>query len=151
MKLIPARDVLRLTGLTADQLREWTSRRGLIPADTKPNGPGSRALFSWQTVLALRVAIALKERLHVELKAHQGSLASFIQHVRGTSFPALRGRLLLIGADGSVRLAPASAATPGGFDGIVLHLDPHLEVLASSFDVVDVIHQLPLFPAVVVR
>jgi hypothetical protein len=143
MKLIPARDVLRLTGLTADQLREWTSRRGLIPADTKPNGPGSRALFSWQTVLALRVAIALK--------AHQSTLASFIQHVRGTSFPALRGRLLLIGADGSVRLAPASAATPGGFDGIVLHLDPHLEVLASSFDVVDAIHQLPLFPAVVVR
>ncbi|MCF5097152.1 MerR family transcriptional regulator, partial [Pseudomonas gessardii] len=71
MRLIKAAAVQALTGLTSDQLREWTSRRHLIVPDEKPSGPGSRALYSWQTVLLLRLAVVLREKFHVELTSQK--------------------------------------------------------------------------------
>ena len=71
MRLIQSGEVQKLTGLTSDQLREWTSRRGLIEADSKPSGPGTRARFGWQSVLLLRIAVVLKERFHVELQSQK--------------------------------------------------------------------------------
>jgi hypothetical protein len=52
VRLIGSRDVLKLTGLSADQLREWTVRRGLIHADIPASRQGQQAQFGWQTVLA---------------------------------------------------------------------------------------------------
>jgi hypothetical protein len=43
--------VSTLTGLSTTQLREWTNRRALVPADVPPAGKGSSAKFTWQTVL----------------------------------------------------------------------------------------------------
>src|SRR5436305_384523 len=102
MKLITAGDVLQLTGLTADQLREWTSRRGLIQPDMKAKGPGSRAMYSWQTVLVLRLAVVLREVLHVELQAQRSALSNLAQRLKRSSFPLLRGKALVLNSDGSV-------------------------------------------------
>jgi len=151
MKLITAGDVLRLTGLTADQLREWTSRRGLIQPDTKPKGPGSRAMYSWQTVLALRLAVVLKEVLHVELQAQRSALSNLTQRLKRSSFPSLRGKSLVLNSDGSIDFSPYVEITALKKDCIVLQLDFHLDILATSFDGAEPIHQLPLFPAVAVR
>jgi hypothetical protein len=43
--------------MTADQLREWTVRRGLIQPDEPAPKRGSEAKFSWQTLLVLRLAV----------------------------------------------------------------------------------------------
>ena len=62
MQLVPKRQALQLTGLTPAKLREWTSRRALIPADQPPRKQGSSAQFSWQTILVLRMAVILKDK-----------------------------------------------------------------------------------------
>ncbi|HEY8263651.1 MAG TPA: MerR family transcriptional regulator, partial [Methyloceanibacter sp.] len=52
----------QLTGLSTEKLREWTSRRALIPADVKPRRKGSPAKYTWQTILILRLAVTLREQ-----------------------------------------------------------------------------------------
>jgi hypothetical protein len=68
MRLVPTRDAIRLTGLSAPKLREWTSRRALIPADIPPKNQGSPAQYSWQTILLLRLAVTLRDRFHMSCK-----------------------------------------------------------------------------------
>ncbi len=46
MRLIKSRDVPAMTGLTADQLREWTVRRDLVRPDIPAQKRGSQAQFS---------------------------------------------------------------------------------------------------------
>src|ERR1700731_232831 len=70
VRLIKSREVLALTGLSADQLREWTVRRALVQSDVPARKRGSEAKFSWQTVLLLRLVVVLRTRFHVELQAH---------------------------------------------------------------------------------
>lgn len=60
VRLIKSRDVLTLTGLSADQLREWTVRRRLIQPDFPAARQGQQALFGWQTVLLLRLAVVMR-------------------------------------------------------------------------------------------
>jgi hypothetical protein len=149
MRLIQAGEVQKLTGLTSDQLREWTSRRGLIEADTKPNGPGTRARFAWQSVLLLRIAIVLKERFHVELEAQKPLFSALSVRLKRTSFPALRETALILELDNGFDIVPLEALrhvmTKG--DCLVLLLDPHLNVLSTQFGMLDPMRQLPLFPA----
>ena len=151
MRLIKASEVLKLTGLSADQLREWTTRRGLIRPDAEPNGPGSRAKYAWQTVLCLRLAVVLKETFHVELQAHRGLLAALGQRLGKTSFLALRGSALVILGSGAFHVLPLNEARAITGDVLILELDPHLDVLSTGFGLAEPIRQLPLFPAVVVR
>ncbi|HEV7285788.1 MAG TPA: hypothetical protein VGN75_13120 [Kaistia sp.] len=150
MKLIKSADVLKLTGLSADQLREWTTRRGLIRPDAEPHGPGSRAKYSWQTVLLLRLAVVLKETFHVELHAQRGFFAALAEHLAKASFPALRGSALVIRGSGAFELLPLGATRVAG-DVLIVELDPHLDALSTGFGLAEPIRQLPLFPAVAVR
>jgi hypothetical protein len=152
--MINAGRVQQLTGLTADQLREWTHRRALIAPDVAPQGPGRRALYAWQTVLLLRLAVVLKEKFRVELQAHQDLLTALRDLLAGASFPALRGTVLVLHgmthgelvADGGVFF---HADSPD--DALMLRLDPHLDVLATEFAPQEHSPQLPLFRAVRVR
>ena len=57
MRLVPTRQALQLTGLSSAKLREWTSRRALIPADVPSKKQGSSAQYTWQTILLLRLAV----------------------------------------------------------------------------------------------
>ena len=152
--MINAGRVQQLTGLSADQLREWTHRRALIAPDVAPAGPGSRALYAWQTVLLLRLAVVLKEKFRIELQAHCDLLTALRDLLAGTSFPALRGTVLVLHgmshgeliADGRVVYRSDAAE-----DVLMLRLDPHLDVLAAEFAPREHSPQLPLFRAVRVR
>ena len=151
MHLITSGKVQSLTGLTADQLREWTARRGLIHPDSRARGPGSRARYSWQTVLLLRLAVVLNKVFHVELQAQRELFFELAKRLSRTSFPSLRGMILSVKADGDFEFRSAVEFARIENDVLLIRLDPHLDVISSSFGLVEPAPQLSLFPAVVVR
>ncbi len=149
MRLVRSRDVPALTGVTADQLREWTARRGLVQADMPSQKRGSEAKFSWQTVLVLRLAVVLRTRFHVELHAHRELLTATRKLLGGASFPGLWGATLVI--YGLARCELVSARTSpleAEEDAILLRLNRHLEALSQVFGLPEPVPQLPLFPAI---
>lgn len=123
----------RLTGLTTDKLREWTSRRALIVADVPPVGKGSAARYSWQTILVLRLAVALRERFHLELQAHRALFEALQRGLRGKSFIALWGQSLAVFGEGGWAIVETSASALLEDDAIVIRLDPHLTALSEGF------------------
>lgn len=151
MHLIGSREVLKLTGLSTDQLREWTVRRGLIHPDIPASRQGQQAQFGWQTVLLLRLTVVLRSRFHVELQIHRDLLLRARELLNGRSFPGLwNHRLAIFGLD-SCELLGGSDPLPANQDAILLGLDVHLEALSKGFGVSEPIAQLPLFPAVGLR
>jgi DNA-binding transcriptional MerR regulator len=148
-----AAQVQRLTGLTADQLREWTHRRGLIKPDAEPHGPGSRARYSWQTVLLLRLAVVLKESFHIELQAHRDLFAALSQRLANRPFHALRGCALLIQPDTQFQfdIVDISEFRAEQIDTLLIRLDPHLDVLSADFDQIEPVDQFPLFAVAGIR
>lgn len=144
---ITAKEVQRLTGLTSSQLREWTNRRCLILPDLLPSGPGTRARYSWQTVLVLRLAVSLKGVFHVELQAHQDLFAQLSAFLSKRPFHSLAGQVLIIHANGDFELDDAAYARAFYDDAIVLCLDSHLNVLSAEFEMTPFPIQRTLFPA----
>lgn len=152
MRLVRSRDVPGLTGLTADQLREWTVRRALIQPDEPAQKRGSEAKFSWQTLLVLRLAVVLRTRFHVELQAHRELLGSVRQLLDGASFPGLwGGSLAIYGLRRCELLTARSTPLSAEEDAIVLRLNRHLEALSQGLGLTEPVAQLPLFPAVGLR
>lgn len=125
----------QLTGLSTEKLREWTSRRALIPADVRPKQKGSPAKFSWQTILVLRIAAVLRERFNLELQAHKASFAQLRQDLRKRSFISLWGARLALSPDGW-RLIEEGTFLPAG-DILLIELNPHLYVLRDGFALPD--------------
>lgn len=149
MRLVPTRQVLQLTGLSAPTLREWTSRRALIPADVPPKSQGSSAQFSWQTILLLRIADTLRERFHLELQAHRSLFASMRRGLRGESFIALWDKVLVLHGRDEWTIVEAGGE-PLRRDGILVLLNDHLGILSEGFGLPKppgVAGQLDLFPA----
>lgn len=152
MQLVRSREVPALTGLTADQLREWTVRRGLVQPDEPAQKRGNEARFSWRTLLILRIAVVLRTRFHVELQAHRDLLCSARALLEGASFPSLWGGTLAIyGLNRCELLGPRIPLSESEEDVLLLRLDRHLEALSQGFGLPDVVTQLPLFPAVGLR
>jgi hypothetical protein len=152
MRLVPTRTALQLTGLSAPTLREWTSRRALIPADVPPKSRGSSAQFSWQTILLLRIANILRERFHLELQAHRSLFISLGRGLRGNSLVALWNKALVFHGRDDWALLDAGAE-PLRQDGILILLDAHLDILAEGFALpkaAGIAGQLDLFPATLV-
>jgi hypothetical protein len=148
VRLVGSRDVLKLTGLTADQLREWTVRRALIQPDMPAQKRGHEAKFSWHTVLLLRLAVVLRSRFHIELQAHREILTTAQELLSGMSFPTLWGTTLAIYDLQRCELLSGRDVVAGSEDVVLLRLDRHLEVLSQDFGLLDSRPQLPLFPAV---
>ena len=150
MRYITTRAASQLTGLSTEKLREWTSRRALIPADVKPAGRGSPAEYSWHTILLLRIAVTLRERFDVELQAYHQVLADLREGLQNTSFIYLWGKLLAIRADRSWTLLSEPDPSQLTDDFILIRLNPHLEVLSQGFALPrssTLPGQLDLFPA----
>lgn len=149
MQLVSTRDAVRLTGLSTEQLREWTSRRALILPDIKPKGHGSPARYSWQTILLLRLAVVLREHFKLELQAHRDLFAELGTALARTSFLSLWGKTLAL--YGGTKWALMDLRDDGSVidDCIVLRLDPHLLQLSDSFSLPKpaASGQLQLFPA----
>jgi hypothetical protein len=150
MQLVQSSVACGLSGLTPHQLREWCIRRGVVAPDVAPAGPGRHALYSWQTLLVLRVLRQLHESFAVEVGAWGEAMVSLQQQVQGRAFPTLWGlgvlflgnkkaSIVRLGADGDEHL------------GLRLAFDPHLTVLAAGLALPGPPNQLSLFPAIVVR
>ena len=152
MQFTRSRDVPALTGLTSDQIREWTVRRDLIRPDIPAQKRGSEAQFSWQTLLVLRLAVVLKTRFHVELQAHRDLLISVRSQLQGETFHGLWGaRLVIYGLSKSKLCTQKEPVQSADEDVIVLHLNRHLEVLSQGLKLPDPFAQLPLFPVVGIK
>ncbi len=151
MRLVRSSDVLQLTGLTSDQLREWTVRRALIQPDVPAQKRGSGAKFSWRTVLILRLAVVLRTRFHVELQAQSKLLMTARELLDGLSFPALWDMTLAIYGLSHCELLSPRGALAAHEDAILLRMNGHLEVLSERFGLTEPVAQLPLFPAIPIR
>ncbi|OYX12501.1 MAG: hypothetical protein B7Z15_09840 [Rhizobiales bacterium 32-66-8] len=150
MHLVTTREAIQLTGLSTATLREWTSRRALIPADVPPKSQGSPARYGWQTILLLRLAVTLRDRFHLELQAHRGLFTDLKSGLARTSFIALWGNALVL--QGGDRWSLLDEGDPASLheDGIVIRLQAHLEALSRGFSFPGPMSppgQLELFPA----
>ena len=149
VKLFQSADVVVLTGLTVSQLREWSSprRRNLIPADVDAAGPGRHALYSWQTILVLRLLRELRNDFAIDLGAWAPGMVELRQELQGISFPSLWGTLLTFQSKHSPTLL--SAETTEFPTGLVVPLDPHLLPISTKLSFPPPA-QLFLFPVVAV-
>ena len=149
MRLFQSADVLVLTGLTKSQLREWTGRgrRELLHPDVEPDGPGRHALFSWQTVLVLRVLLVL----HRDFAAEVGAWAPAAQQLRGRleHLPFFNLWRLRAVFPSTTHVILTENIAEVGAGGIVVPLEPHLEALATQLSLPRP-DQLPLFPTMAV-
>lgn len=149
MRLVTTRIATSLTGLSTEQLREWSSRRALIPADIQNRGRGSQAQYGWQAILLLRIAVRLKDCFHIELHAHRGLFKALRETLGGISFLKLWGASLAIYGRENWELIDADGVGQMTADAIIVQLDPHLAVLAAEFAMPGPppTGQLELFPA----
>lgn len=136
MRLVPTPVACQLTGLSTEKLREWSSRRALVPADVRPQQKGSPAQFSWQSILVLRVAALLRGRFGVELQFHKENFARLRRELRSASFIALWGQRLALTSQGELSLLD-DGAPPPAHDAILIALDPHLSVIRDGFALPD--------------
>jgi len=151
MHLVPKRQALQLTSLSPAKLREWTSRRALIPADVAPKKQGSSAQFSWQTILVLRLAAILKDRFRLELQAHRALFTGLRCDLKNRSFIALWDQALVLRGPSEWAFVDVSSAKALQHDAIIVQLNPHLDVLATGFALPrpsETAGQFDLFPAI---
>lgn len=137
MRLIGPADVLALTGLSNDQLREWTGRRALIRPDIMAHGKGSQARFSWQTVLVLQLAGVLKTRFHVELQASRELFSALQRALIGESIRSMRGKALVIDGTGCSQFQDIEQLGLGDWSEkgvLMLPLGPYLRNLMTAFE-----------------
>lgn len=149
MSLVSTRQATQLTGLSTAKLREWTSRRALIPADVPPKTRGSPARYGWQTILLLRLAVTLRGRFHLELQAHCGLFESLRHYLQEESFLLLWGKTLALYGEKRWRLLDSDDNLELTDDTLMIRLDPHLEILAAGFKMPYSLRlpgQLDLFP-----
>lgn len=132
MRLVPTPVASRLTGLSTDKLREWTSRRALIPADQRARRKGSPARFSWQTILVLRVAVLLRDQFSLELQAHKAAFIELREMLRSQSFIVLWGKRLSLGPGRPWSIIDCADVVSEA-DVLLIALDPHLSALRDGF------------------
>lgn len=133
MRLVGAREASIVTDLSAHRLREWTGRRGLVSPEVPARGKGTQARFSLQTLLVLRLAAALRDRLHVELEAYRASLEMLQTHLAEESFQRLAGKSVVISIGRAALVDATSDVCLGDDDAVcVLNLQPHLDAIANA-------------------
>lgn len=149
MPFVQASDAARLSGLTPHQLREWCGRRNVVSADVPAAGRGHLALFSWQTILALRVLNEIHQRYGVEVVAWRRAISELQVLLKGRPFPSLWGAVVVFPSMNAATLRlEGDGVVKGSF--LSVSLNEHLEVLALPQDFRGEA-QLPLFPAMAVQ
>ena len=118
--------------------------------DVAPAGPGRHALYSWQTLLVLRILRNLHEEFAAEVGAWTTAMASLQKKLQGRAFPTLWGLWVIF--DNSTNCSVIDPEDRENYHfGLRLALDPHLTVLASGLALPGPPNQLSLFPAMVVQ
>lgn len=149
MKMFQSFQMVELTGLTKSQLREWCSVRQLLPSDIIPEGPGTHAMFTWQTAISLRILKSIQDDWAGTVSAWAPVVRDFRAEIEGTSFPTLFGHVVVFDSLSSM-IIQKETELKGGSGVLVVPLDPHLEVLASKL-AIPLPDQLPLFPPMAVK
>jgi hypothetical protein len=150
--LVGSREAQAITGLSANQLREWSGRRGLIAPDVPARGKGTYAHFSWQTLLLLRIAGVLKTHIHIELEAYRDSFAELQTRLKGLPFHSLWDFKLVIVGSGQPALRHLNDIDiDADLPVLAVALRPHLDHIMRGFGVASPVAQLPLFPAIGLR
>lgn len=139
-----AADVCTLTGLSSHQLREWTSRRGILPADQPAQGRGRHARYAWNTVLVLRVLAQLHHEYGVEIGAWSALAVAVRDDLSSSSPIGLYGRYLLISGGQYEITTPPFMLVQGA--ALIVRLDPHVEALAAGLGLPPPPTQRDLFP-----
>ena len=145
MQLLQASDAARLAGVSVHQLREWCARRDILSPDVPGAGRGRHALFSWQTVLAVRLLHELSERFGVEVGAWRGAIREFRTLVDGRPFPVLWRAFAQFYDRDHAALTALPAAD--GEAVLTMPLAPHLQAIAQDFSL-PAEPQLPLLVAI---
>ena len=150
MRLFQSADVQALTGLSRSQLREWTGRdrRFLVPPDVDPQGPGRVALFTWQTVLSLRILRQLQVDFAVDIGAWAPGVSAFRVLIDGLPFQALWGSVVYFSNRANPELLEKGDTPPKS--GLLLPLDQHLLVLSTEMSI-QAPEQRELFAAVALK
>jgi hypothetical protein len=148
MRWVSTREATRLTGLSTEHLREWTTRRALIPADIQRRGRGAPAQYGWSTLLVLRLAVVLRERYRIELETHRALFSQWRDAFTSTSFIGLWGRSVAIFDGTAWILLVRDEAPPEAADALIIRLDPHLRALSEGLALPGpaAAGQLELFP-----
>lgn len=135
-----------MAGISKHQLREWTGRRGIVPADVPGRGRGRHALYSWSTVLVLRIVAELRTRFHMEVGCYSTLLTRLRDDLGKYAPLGLHGRILILSSPDEYRLVAARPAFLPG-TALIIDLENHITAIADSIGS-DGSNQLPLFPAV---
>ena len=132
MRLFQSADALEASGLTRSQLREWTGRgrRELISPDVSPGGPGRHALYTWQSLLVLRLLLVLHNDFAAEVGAWAPAAMNLREKLKNTSFPSLWHLSVFFPNRHTALLVDDVAKV--GHTGLILPLESHLTVLASK-------------------
>jgi hypothetical protein len=147
MQLFQLADAIGLSGLTAHQLREWCGRRAVLIPDVPASGRGRHALYSWQTILALRVLKEVHDEFATEVASWRDGIAVLQEKLRGRSFPSLWGvNVAFLSRNEADLISPMVQSLDNPC--LLIPLDPHLEVLATGLDLPGSSVQLPLFAAI---
>lgn len=132
VRLFRSAVALEATGLTRSQLREWTGRgrRDLISPDVSPGGPGRHALYTWQSLLVLRLLLVLRNDFAAEVGAWAPAAKDLREKLNNTSFPSLwHLSVFFPNRETAVLIDEITAIVDSG---LLLPLEPHLTVLASK-------------------
>jgi hypothetical protein len=102
-------------------------------------------LYSWQTILALRILKDIHDRFGVEVGGWADAIGTCQDLLKERCFPSLWGAALaFIDTKEAILLTKSSELNGRVF--LFVPLDPHLEVLASGLALPGPPSQLPLFP-----
>lgn len=145
--MFQANEVVAMAGITRHQLREWTARRAILTADVPGRGRGKHALYSWCTILVLRILADLHSRFRVEVCGWSELAPQLRADFAERSFISLYGLSLVITSANTYRLMPQQPH-PDPESIICVPLDMHLSALAERLGITEREAQLTLFPAV---
>lgn len=133
MKYVQASDASLLAGLTVDQLREWCGRRCLVTPDIPPAGRGRHALYSWQTILCLRLLKELNEKFGVQVGAWRNAVSCCQQLLLKRSFPSLWG-VHVVFLNKNEALLVENLDIADASDCLIMSLTLHLDSLSVGLE-----------------
>jgi hypothetical protein len=106
-------------------------------------------MYSWQTILALRILGELRSRFFVEVGSWRKAMIACQDILRRKPFPALQGGIMHFKTNSEASLFAAGQISPET-QGILVPLSPHLQAISTGFEKPD-LAQLPLLTSLKLR
>jgi hypothetical protein len=143
MEPVQFSDAVRMTGLSANQLREWCGKRALFRPTVQSRGSGRVALYTWQDLLALRVFHEVVGLFGGRASDWAGAINHFRTSLIGQSFPSLWGKAVVFNNHFSSLVVPRDKVDIEK-SVLSIQLTDHLIVLSEFGTSLEVQGELPL-------